>query len=363
MRSLARLAEKCFGRVIKMSLRVLFVGLGSAGQRHLRNLRRLKGDDLEVMAYRVEGLTRMFDDQMQIVPGKNLEEEQHIRVFHDYAEALAQKPDIVFITNQNSRHMQSAMQAARAGANLFIEKPISHTMEGIDELEAETARHGKIAYVGYQNRLHPCIRYAKRLLEEGRLGDLFMVYSELGEYLPRMHPWQDYRTMHEANASLGGGVVICQLHELDYLYSLFGMPEEVYAIGGKRSHLELDVEDSATALCRYRRNGKEFAVNVHLDFLQTPPVRHCKICGEHGRFEFDLIGNEGILYLEDGTVEKVLPPEGFVRNDMFLEELKLFLTDIEKGKSSLDIAEGKKSIAFALGIKESMEKKLPVRFA
>ena len=346
-----------------IGLKVLFVGLGSAGQRHLRNLRRLLGDDVDVSAYRIQGLQRMFNDKMQILEGKNLDEEMHIRVFHDYAEALAQQPDIVFVTNQNSRHLETAMEAAKAGCNLFIEKPVSHTNEGLEELSKEVKKQGKIAYVGYQNRFHPCIRYAKKLLREKTLGNIYMVYSELGEYLPRMHPWEDYRKMHEANASLGGGVVVCQLHELDYIYYLFGMPKDLYAIGGKRSHLEWDVEDSATVLARYENPEEhyEFAVNVHLDFLQTPPTRHCKICGEHGRFEFDLISNKGALYLEDGSSEEFLN-EGFERNDMFVEELRVFLNCVKQGRSTLDIAESRKSLDFALAVKEGMEKGEPIKF-
>ena len=182
-----------------------------------------------------------------------------------------------------------------------------------------------------------------------------MVYSELGEYLPKMHPWEDYRNMHEARKELGGGVIICQLHELDYLYYLFGMPTELYSIGGKRSSLEINVEDSATTLCKYFNGKEEFAVNVHLDFLQSPPVRHCKIAGEFGRFEFDLIKNEYYLYLVNGESEYRKYDE-FTRNDMFLEELRLFMDAVNtQTDSPLNIEDGKKSIEFALALKESIE--------
>lgn len=339
-----------------MGKRMLFVGLGSAGQRHLRNLKRLYGDNTEIMAYRVRKLQRVFDDRMHIVEGKNLDDEYGITVFDDYDEALRAKPDVVFITNQNSRHMEHALKAAKAGCHLFIEKPLAVTMEGVDELDAEMKAHGKIAYVGYQNRLHPCVKKAKELLDAHKLGRIYMVYSELGEYLPGMHPWEDYRNMNEARQESGGGVVLCQLHELDYLYYLFGMPEEIYAVGGHRSGLEINVEDTATALCRYDYEGSECAVNVHLDFLQSPPTRHCKIAGEFGRFEFDLLRNEYKLYLTDGTTEEKTFSE-FERNDMFLEELRIFMDAVSGrcDRTLIDINEGKKSLEFALKIKEAMK--------
>lgn len=331
------------------------MGLGSAGQRHLRNLRRLLGTDIDVRAYRVRKLQRVYSDQMRIIEGKNLDEEYGITVFDDYDRALGTRPDIVFITNQNSRHMEHAMKAARAGCHLFIEKPLAVSLDGVDELEETVRANGKVAYVGFQNRLHPCVKKAREILGSGLLGRIYMVYSELGEYLPGMHPWEDYRGMNEARKEFGGGVVLCQLHELDYLYHLFGMPMEIYAIGGHRSSLEIDVEDSATALCRYRINGNECAVNVHLDFLQTPPTRHCKIAGEFGRFEFDLLKNEYRLYLTDGTAE-IKSFDDFEKNDMFLEELRIFLDAVEGGSRFplVDINEGKKSLEFALRIKEAM---------
>lgn len=335
-------------------MKILFVGLGSAGQRHLRNVKRLYGNSVTIMAYRVRKLQRMFDDNMRIQADKELDREFEIEVYDNYEEALRCKPEVVFITNRNSEHMEYALKAAQAGCHLFIEKPISDNLEGIDELDSIMKQKGKIAYIGYQNRLHPCIKKAKEILKKKLLGSIYMVYSELGEYLPGMHPWEDYRNMHEARKKLGGGVVICQLHELDYLYYLFGMPSEIYAIGGRKSSLEIDVEDSATALCKYVNEGEEFAVNVHLDFLQSPPVRHCKIAGEFGRFEFDLLNNDYYLYLTNGE-NSYKKFDNFTRNDMFLEELEGFLEAVNTGQdSALNIEDGRKSIEFALALKESM---------
>lgn len=338
-----------------MGKKVLFVGLGSAGQRHLRNLKRLYGGDVEIMAYRVRKLQQVYDDKMRVVAGKDLDIEYGIEVFDDYDKALRAVPDVVFITNPNSRHMEYAMKAAKAGCHLFIEKPVAVTLDGVNELAVEVKAHGRLAYVGYQNRLHPCVKKAREVLESGKLGRVYMVYSEVGEYLPGMHPEKDYRGMNEARREFGGGVVLCQLHELDYLYHLFGLPKEIYAVGGHRSGLEIDVEDTATALCRYDYQGGECAVNVHLDFMQTPPTRHCKIAGEFGRYEFDLRDNWYKLYLTDGTVEENTFDD-FERNDMFREELRIFMDAVEgRGDRQLvDISEGKKSLEFALKIKEAM---------
>ena len=71
----------------------------------------------------------------------------------------------------------------------------------------------------------------------GKLGNLLAVRATIGEYLPNWHPYEDYRQMYASRADLGGGVILSQIHEFDYLYSLFGVPRRVYALGGQWSDL------------------------------------------------------------------------------------------------------------------------------
>ena len=80
------------------------------------------------------------------------------------------------------------------------------------------------------------------------------VRIEVGEYLPGWHTYEDYRQMYASRADLGGGVILSQIHELDYLYWLFGLPKRVFALGGHLTRLEVDVEDIASILleCRSR---------------------------------------------------------------------------------------------------------------
>ena len=320
-------------------MKILFVGLGSAGQRHMRNIKRLYGDNVELLAYREKGLQRVFNDDLKIVEGKSLEKEYQINAFYNFEESLNEKPDVVFITNQNSRHMEFALKTAKAGIDMFIEKPIAVSMNDMTNLQNLVVEKKLIAYVGYQNRFHPCIQRAKRLVDSMEIGRICMVNSEIGEYLPKMHPWEHYPDMHESQKKLGGGVVLCQIHEEDYLYYLFGMPKEIYSVGGKRSNLEIDVEDTATSICRYETDGKEFAVVLHQDFLQSPAVRRCKIVGENGTMEFDLIGNTYQIYkngiLEENTFSN------FKRNDMFIEEMESFFYSVRtREKPFVDIGEG-----------------------
>jgi predicted dehydrogenase len=306
-------------------------------------------------------LDRVFDNNLNIVEGQNLRERFSIKEYSDFDQALEEAPDCVFITNPNSMHMEYAIKAASYGCNLFIEKPVSIDMERTDELLDIVSKKGIVAYVGYQYRLHPSIKRLKKCLDNFCLGDIVAVFSELGERLTEMHKYQDYRTMIESRKELGGGVVKCQIHELDYLCYLFGLPDEVYAIGGKREEFEIDVEDCVTTLCRYKHinENKEFAVSVHQDFIQSPPVRKCRVIGTAGRIEVDLLKNTFDLWSAREEIHEAY--QDFSRNDMFLEEMKLFLEAVEnKSGEFVSLKDGIESLCFACLILKSLNQKRPV---
>src|SRR6185436_12851620 len=125
-------------------MKVLFCGLGSIGQRHLRNLRALLGDTVEVLAYRQRGQSPVLNPDMTVRAGADLETTYNLRSFNDLDAALAEQPDAVFVTNPNALHLPTALAAARAGCHLFIEKPIADTLEGVDEL-VEIVERQKLA--------------------------------------------------------------------------------------------------------------------------------------------------------------------------------------------------------------------------
>lgn len=337
-------------------MKILMIGLGSIGQRHLRNIRRVLGEDAEIIAYRVRGLQRTFSDAMQIRDNVRLEDEFHITAYGDLDEALAQKPDAAFITNPTNMHIPCAIKCAKAGCHLFLEKPVSDDLTGMDEFRQAVKESGVKVFVGYQNRFHPAIRTVKEVVENGELGRILSVHSVVGERLTTMHTYEDYKDTYMARKDMGGGVVTNQLvHEMDYLYYLFGKPLRVYAIGGTLGSLGIDVEDNCDALFVMEgKAGSRVSVNVHADFYQSPPSRFIKVVGEKGQIEADLINALVTKTVSDVTQQKAFPQ--FARNDMFIEELKLFFSCIEEnGEETITLEDGIVSLKMAMAIKESMK--------
>lgn len=336
-------------------MKVLMVGLGSIGQRHMRNLRRLYGEGLELLAYRVRRSQLTFDDKLRVRDGVGLEEEFHIMTFTDLDEALREEPDVAFITNITSEHVACARKAARAGCDIFLEKPVSNTMDGVRELSQIVKERQLILYMGYQNRFHPCIREARQILAEGRVGRLISADSEYGERLPSMHAYEDYRGTYMAQEGMGGGPVLnLQIHCLDYLQWLLGEPVSVCSMMGRRSGLDIDVEDHALSLYTFRQSGGEIVpVYAHTDFLQYPPVHRLKLVGEHGRIELDLNRAETAVFSDSGQPELLTHPD-FERNDMFLQELREFMECLERrSEPGPDLDQGITGLKMALAAKKS----------
>ncbi len=307
---------------------ILFMGLGSAGQRHLRNICKLFPDKYEILAYRSTGNSEVYNDRLEVVPGVDIKEAYPVKEYYSLTEALDRKPDIVFICNPNNMHISSIEKAMKIGASIFVEKPLSNSMEGIADLISKAENYDGLINIGFQYRFHPCIKQIKELMDSGQLGEVLDVYAEVGELLTSMHKYQDYRTMIEARKDLGGGVVSCQVHEIDYVMYLMGIPAKVYSVGGARGDFDMDVEGVATSVFSYERDGYCVSAVIHQDYFQFPPKRNCRIVFEKATVCADLMNNSMVINYRDGR-KKEWEYSEFERNDMFIEEIKAFLEAVE----------------------------------
>lgn len=333
-------------------MKILIIGLGSAGQRHVRNLKRILGNNAEFIAYRVRRFARQFDDNLNVVEGHDISETYHIREYFDLDEALDSNPDFAVIANPNHLHIQCALKVAKRGIDIFLEKPVSNNYDGINELIEIIEEKQLILYVGFQMRFHPCIKKLKKDIAEKCIGKIVSVDCQVGEDITQMHKYEDYRNMIEAREA-DGGVVVCQIHELDYLCWIFGLPDMVYSIGSKYSNLDVKVEDAVTSVCKYKEGEVSYPIVIHQDYLQSPPVRKCKVVGTEGYIELDLLQNS-YVYCNNGERREYLF-ENFSRNDMFMQEMECFLKYIKTRKQeTLSLIDGIQSLKLAMAIKKSM---------
>ncbi len=335
--------------------RVLIIGLGSIGQRHVRNLRALLGDRVEILAWRVRGLPHVVTPALQSDAGRDVEREYDLRVFGTLEAALAHRPQAAFICNPNSLHVPAALACLDAGCDVFLEKPVSHNLDGSTQLMEAAARNGRIVMVGYQFRFHPCFLELQNILRAGHLGPLLAVRAAIGEYLPGWHPYEDYRQAYASRADLGGGVTLSQIHEFDYLSALFGVPRRLFSVGGHWSNLEIDVEDVASTLMEFQWSGRPLPVHLQQDYLQRPASRNCEVIGANGKAFMDLTAATLARYDAGGALADDYRWEGFDRNQLFLDELRHFLECVEqRRKPVVDLNDGLWSLRMALAARDSM---------
>jgi predicted dehydrogenase len=337
-------------------LRALLVGLGSIGQRHARNLRTLLGADVELLAYRARGLSHLIVDGGVADPRDTVADQLAICELTDLNEAIARRPHVAFICNPTRLHLPVAQRLADAGCHLFIEKPVSDTLDGVDELARTVSDRDLVAVVGCQLRFHPLLRRVYALLSEHAIGRVIAARIAVGEFLPGWHPYEDYRTSYAARRDLGGGVILTLIHELDYAFWLFGAPRTLFAVGGHLSDLELDVEDTASILMNCGTEARALPVHVQMDFLQRPPTRGCEIIGSAGKITVDLVGATLRHYDADGKLADELVAADHERNRLFLDELTHFLACVRRREQPLvPLADGIATLRIALAALDAIK--------
>ena len=292
-------------------MKFLICGLGSIGLRHLRNLKALGYTDVIV-----------YSSGKSVMPGVKEEVEQ-FKIYNSLSDALKQKPDVCMITNPTSLHVPVAMMAANAGCHLYIEKPLSNTLEQLDQLQKIVNNKKLITFITYQFRFHPHIKLLKQIFSDAQneYGAALYVTTEWSEYLPDWHPWEDYKQGYSARKDLGGGVLLTQIHPMNYLSYIFGDIEKVQINKIATKSLDIEVDDIADLMLTFN-NG--MSGHVHIDFLQKPRVHTMKIVTSKGRFAWDCHKNVLQFVCREGK-EEVFRNDNFDRNDMFLEMLRDFI--------------------------------------
>jgi predicted dehydrogenase len=254
--------------------RLLIVGLGSIGRRHLRLMRELLPDA------QIAVVTRTSEEEME--PADSAER------FSSIEEALAMRPDAAIVANPATMHVDAAKRLADSGVHLLVEKPLSSSTVGIAELMAAAQANGVMLMVGYNLRFLPSLLCFRDLLREKRVGRVLSVRGEVGQSLPTWRPGRDYRDAVSARTALGGGVLLELSHEIDYMRWMFGEVEWVRAVHLRQSDLEIDVEDTAHLILGMTGTaGEPIVAALNMDFIRHDATRTCTAIGSNGSLRWN----------------------------------------------------------------------------
>lgn len=321
--------------------RFLVIGCGSIGKRHIGNLLALGIGEILALDVRAD---RRSEVEVQF----------GVKTLDNLEDAWERDPDVALITASTSAHVPLALQTAEYGCHLFIEKPLSDRLEGVDQLLEAVRDRNLVTLVGCNMRFHPGLMTVKRLLEEGAVGHVVAARVEAGQYLPDWHPWEDYRQGYSARRHLGGGVILDAIHEIDYIRWMLGEVKAVACFAGRLSHLEIETEDTAAILLHFADGA---IGEVHLDYVQRTYSRTCHIIGDEGTIRWDYSAGEvrwysAVLHKWRGFAN----PSGWEPNQMYLDEMKHFLRCLaQEEQPILDVFEGRQVLEVALAAKASAE--------
>ena len=293
-------------------MKFLIIGYGSIGRRHFRNL--LSMGEQDILFYRTHQSTLEDNELADFI------------VETDLKAALDHKPDAVIIANPSAYHLDAAIPAAREGCHILLEKPISHSMQRVEDFSQLVQKNGVKVLVGFQFRFHPNLLKIKEILEDNKIGRVLSYRSHWGEYLPAWHPWENYRHSYAARKDLGGGVLLTLCHNYDYLRWLFGEAQIHSTLLGYNSDLGIEVEDTAEIGLI---SDDDIIGSLHLNFTQMPVKNILDIVGTKGSIHWDYYKNQVDLYTfnNEGEVKTIsyFVPDDFDRNDLFIEEMEHFI--------------------------------------
>ncbi len=326
-------------------MKFLVVGNGSIGKRHSDNLRNLSHC---VLAYSYR--------EGALVPNQK----NPSKTSKEWQDFLTQDIDAVVVANTTNLHLEVAIEAAKMGKNIYIEKPLSTSLKNVKLLE-DIVREKKIKIdTGFMLRSHPNLIWLKEHIKNNHFGDLLYLRAHVGQNIKDWRLNYDYKKSYSNKKELGGGVVFDLIHEFDLLQWFGGEILDLTSILLSHPTLDLSTETIAQ-VCMITKN--KALAQVHLDYHRPFFSRKLEICFEEIVFNWDFLSGEIYAQKEEGKrylINKI--PYGYERNDMFIDHMKSFINTFNNPsantRSSLKC--GINALKIALATYYSSEKKVHI---
>ncbi len=317
-------------------MKIVLIGFGSIGKRHLANLLALGYTDVSIVSR----------------SGKVADEFTHLDIYSTLQQALAARHfDAAIVCTPTAQHIETVLPLLQNKvASIYLEKPISHTYETINEIVHWVQQNNTHFIVGYDLHFDPGLQKVKTLLTENAIGKPVSVNAQVGQYLPDWRPHEDYRKGMSAKKETGGGVLLDLVHEFDYLQWLVGDATAIASFNHNSASLEIETEDVAEVLLKFT-NG--VIGTIHLDYLQPTLVRNCLFTGSKGSIKWDLAKAQ-VVFTNHSKQEEVFDYQSFERNERFRQIMKAFLDKANDDRLT-SLENGLKSLKMVLAAKYSAE--------
>jgi 1,5-anhydro-D-fructose reductase (1,5-anhydro-D-mannitol-forming) len=250
---------------------VLIIGTGGIGKRHIRGF--LKTDRARLMV--VEPVVERLKDVLDTYPVE--------RGYVDLSEVDMSKIDLAVICTPANVHIPIAQRCADSGLPFLLEKPLSTSMDGVDDLIKTVAEKHLVARVGYIRRCSYELIEMHKQVTGGKIGNLRMCYMNGSQEFPKYRP--DYRETYFAREATGGGTILDGAsHFFDVLIWFFGAPTEVVAMYDRLELTGVEVEDSCLISVRFANGGM---AQINMNQFQKPNIATIEMIGTEANLMLD----------------------------------------------------------------------------
>lgn len=275
--------------------RVLIVGAGGIGGRHIRGF--LKTGRVEL------SICEPHDERRSAA----LKSYEITSAWADICEVPLDQFDAAVISAPAHSHIPIAQKLTDARLPFLTEKPLSVSLDGVDELIEAVNKGNLPVRVGYVNRLRPWIRAAHAHVVEGSIGDVRLAYANVSQDFRKYRP--DYASIYYARKAMGGGAILdCATHVVDLLLWFMGPVSEVFAMYDQLVFENVECEDTALICLRFA-SGAMAQINVNQ--FQKPNVA-----------QIEFVASQANLSIDNGTgtLSIVSDDSGDERCETFIDD-------------------------------------------
>lgn len=303
-------------------MKILYVGLGGAGQRHLRVFNSIL-NKVENYAWRQTKKTPTLNPDFTVDTESSLEARYNLNEVSSIDQALRLRVDLVIISTPTIYHYQLAKKFIEKGFNIVLEKPGCTTLSEAKELLRLSRKKKTKFLISFQRRFHPFIEKIQNYIVSGSLGKVININAKVSSFVPEWHPYEDFRELYACKKSLGGGVLLTECHEIDLLNYLFGESKLKSASLKQESEYDIDVFDTAYLELQFQG----IKAKLDISFMRKPAERKININFQNGSLLYDL-DNHRLKVIKEGKIEfnetkKMKGDELFERQaEFFLNHLK-----------------------------------------
>ena len=292
--------------------RILIIGVGSIGERHLRCFQQTGRADVAICEIN-------HDLRKQVADRYGIRD-----AYADLDAALESEFDAAVIAVPAHLHVPFALRLAAENKHLFIEKPLSTSLDGVPVLERAVQDRGLVASVGYVWRNHPALKSMRDAVGQGRFGRPVQVVVNTGQHFPTYRP--AYREIYYSDRATGGGAIQDSLtHVLNAVEWLVGPTDRVVADADHQVLEGVTVEDTVHAITRHGNVMGVFSLNQH----QAPNEFSILVNCTRGSTRFEVHHNRWSWMAEPGGEWNHEPSDVLERDVLFVRQANAFLDALE----------------------------------